>query len=119
MIEAFRGAQNWMNDPKNQASAIWLNKKLPFTMEDLNIKAILLNEESETHQKKLFDSNCPDDEELRLLPGKVIDASRLRGKLKGMVRPSSVYVGRKPQLHFAIRALGDRTDVTPLLHIKG
>ena len=108
-----------MNDPKNQASAIWLNKKLPFTMEDLNIKAILLNEESETHQKKLFDSNCPDDEELRLLPGKVIDASRLRGKLKGMVRPSSVYVGRKPQLHFAIRALGDRTDVTPLVHIKG
>lgn len=48
-------------------------------MEDLNIKAVLLDEESEIHNSKLFDSQDPSNKQLSLSKGDVIDTSRMRG----------------------------------------
>jgi len=88
-------------------------------MEDLNIKAVLLNEGDPVHHDKLFDARAEAESTLSLRQGKVIDTSRIRGQLIGMTKNKLSYVGHKPELYEAIRALSSRSNHCPLVHIRG
>ena len=78
-------------------------KELPFSLEDLNIKAVLLDENSRVHETQLFDSTM-------LKEGTVIDTSRIRGQLIGMKKKNmSSYVGHKPEIYKVIRNLSSRS----------
>lgn len=48
-------------------------------MEDLNIKAVLVDQDSEDHNDKLFDCSQESNKALCLMKGSVIDTSRIRG----------------------------------------
>ena len=87
-------------------------------MEDLNIVAVLLDEESEVHKVKLFDCSA-EDGVLCLKKGDVIDTSRIRGQLLGMTKNINSYVGNKVELHETIKKLSSRSFPCPLVHIKG
>ena len=50
MIEAFHKTQEWIENEENQYKHIWKSKKLPFTIFDLNIRAILLDEHLDIHK---------------------------------------------------------------------
>ena len=99
VIDAFRNAKAWIDVENNQVNHIWQSKKLPFTIEDLNIKAVLIDEQNMIHCNKIFDSILAENEVLNLKPGKVLDTSRMRGQLLGMTRKCFSYVGHKVDLH--------------------
>ena len=40
---------------------VWQCKELTHTRQDLNIKAVLLDENSEAHEQKIFDSTSGDN----------------------------------------------------------
>lgn len=72
---------------------------------------VLLEPEHKRHNERLFDSNIrsndSDLQKLKLLPGSVIDTSKIRGHLTGVKRATTPYIGRKVELHEAISALAD------------
>ena len=43
----------------------------------------------------------------------------MRGQLLGMSRKVTSYVGRKVELHQVIKALSDRKNPIPLVHVRG
>lgn len=88
-------------------------------MEDLNIKAVLLDEESEIHNSKLFDSQDPSNKQLSLSKGDVIDTSRMRGQLIGFTKNKHSYVGQKTELFHVIKTLSSMSNPCPLVHIRG
>ena len=50
VIEAFRQAEYWFTMELNVFTEVWQCKDLPLTMEDLNIRAVLLDSEDAVHQ---------------------------------------------------------------------
>ena len=89
-------------------------------MDDLNIRAVLLDSDDEVHLQKLFDSSAPAEEKtLHLHPGGVIDTSRMRGQLIGMKKNRFSYIGRKTELHQVIKNLSSMRHPTPMVHIRG
>ena len=87
-------------------------------MEDLNIKPVLLDQESPVHKEKIFDSTS-ESSTLCLMPGRVIDTSKVRGQLIGMVKNKFSYVSHKPMLYEVIKNLSARSNPCPLVHIRG
>ena len=97
---------------------VWQSKELTYTRDDLNIKAVLLDTDSEVHEEKIFDSTASDIDSRHLRQGAVIDISRMRSQLFGMQKNKYSYVGRKPELYEVIKNLSSRSPC-PLVHIKG
>ena len=97
---------------------VWQSKELTFTRDDLNIKAVLLDIDSEVHEQRIFDSTAGEIDPRHLRQGAVIDISRMRSQLFGMQKNKYSYVGRKPELYEVIKNLSSRAPC-PLVHIKG
>lgn len=49
VIESFRDAEKWFEEDLNMFTEVWQCKDLPLTMDDLNIRAVLLDSEDEVH----------------------------------------------------------------------
>ena len=99
---------------------VWQCKDLSLTIDDLNIRAVLLDADDAVHQQKLFDSSAPADEKtLHLHPGRVIDISRMRGQLIGMKKNQFSYIGRKTELYRVIKKLSSMSHPRPMVHIRG
>ena len=107
VIQAFRGAEEWISDEMNMYTDVLQCKDLPFTREDLNIKAVLLDAESKVHEQKLFDNSAAGSITHSLRSGGVIDTSRMRGQLIGMQKNKFSYVGRKTELFQVIKTLSN------------
>jgi len=87
-------------------------------MQDLNIKAVLLDHEDPVHKEKIFDCDS-DNSTLCLNKGLVIDTSKVRGQLIGMVKNKLSYISRKTELYEVIKLLSSRSNPCPLVHIRG
>lgn len=58
VIDAFDTANRQISDDQLQEEEVWQLNDLPFTMECLNIKAVLLDPESPVHLNRLFDGKA-------------------------------------------------------------
>ena len=98
-----------MKDEENQAKYLWFNDCFTMRLENLGIRAIILGEESEIHDQKIFD-RCSDDPTLKPKLGKCNDVSEQRGDLRGMTRDELAYIhkGGKIEMYKIISALNDQ-----------
>ena len=66
IIDSFREAEEWFEEEMNMFTEVWQCKDLPFTRDDLNIKAVLLDADNIVHEQKLFDRSAIGNEALIL-----------------------------------------------------
>lgn len=119
VIEAFNQAKDYVSDGSgdniHDYEEIWQSKDIKHY--SLGITPILLDENHKVHQKKLFDSNAPENDSNFLRAGDLYDISKARCQNTNVKKSKDPFIGHHVQLHNALKYLTSHDDFRYIVHV--